>query len=162
MTTENILPKSAKRNWDDAQIEQLTRLWTSGRYSFTQIGIEMDMTRSQIAGMVRRLGITRPNKPPKAPRPARIAKPAANAIIAARLRAKKPPKAQPQPPVIEPVAIGKPWLDRRRGECAFPVSGHGDDVLSCCSPTGGATYCERHAKVMFLPIPRPLRVRVSA
>ena len=162
MTTEIILAKSPQSNWNDERISQLTELWTSGKYSFSQIGAEMDMTRSQIAGMVRRLGITRPNKPTKAPRPARIAKPAANAIIAARLRAKKPPKVNLPSPVIEPVSIGKPWLERRRGECAFPVSGHGDDVLSCCSPTGGGTYCERHAKLMFLPPPRPLRVRITA
>ncbi len=42
----------------------------------------------------------------------------------------------------------RPWLSRRRHECAFPVAGEGATTLSCCNPCGRWTYCEAHRGVM--------------
>lgn len=48
-----------------------------------------------------------------------------------------------------PTSAAKPWLARRFGECAYPVSGLGADVLSCCAGTDGQTYCATHRARMF-------------
>jgi hypothetical protein len=42
----------------------------------------------------------------------------------------------------------RPWLTRRKGECAFPVDGEGWTVRSCCAPCPGATYCRAHRRKM--------------
>lgn len=50
----------------------------------------------------------------------------------------------------------RPWLTRKFGECAYPVSGEGADVFSCCAPTSGASsYCGAHARLCFNPAPKP-------
>lgn len=51
----------------------------------------------------------------------------------------------------------RPWLERRFGECAFPVAGLGADTLSCCTDTDGATYCAAHRKIMIAEAPPPRR-----
>ena len=58
-----------------------------------------------------------------------------------------------------PAAIAaspRPWIERRRGECAFPVSGHGWRVRSCCNPCASETYCPSHAAIMRGPPAAPL------
>jgi hypothetical protein len=45
----------------------------------------------------------------------------------------------------------RPWLTRKRGECAFPVEGEGHLTLSCCNPTHGRTYCPAHRSAMQGP-----------
>jgi len=48
-----------------------------------------------------------------------------------------------------PIALApRPWLERRDGECAFPVDGESWLTRSCCNPCGAATYCQTHAAVM--------------
>ena len=45
----------------------------------------------------------------------------------------------------------RPWVTRRRGECAYPVAGRGADTLSCCRPSGPAQYCPGHLDRMRGP-----------
>src|SRR5579875_4114545 len=48
----------------------------------------------------------------------------------------------------------RPWLTRKAGECAFPVLGEGEDVLSCCRPATDGPYCAAHrAKMKGPPAP---------
>ena len=47
----------------------------------------------------------------------------------------------------------RPWLSRDDGECAYPVSGHGAAVKSCCQPCPGQTYCPPHRAAMLRPPP---------
>jgi hypothetical protein len=44
------------------------------------------------------------------------------------------------------VSGAKPWLERAAGECAWPVSGDGWKVRSCCAPITrrGSSYCDAH------------------
>lgn len=106
---------------------------------------------------------SRPERQPRPPRPAREPRPP---------RAPKPPRAaRPKvrraldkgPPI--PVLTGaeiearvgevagsrpRPWMERGFGQCAWPVSGDGAAVLSCCAPcTGLRRYCDPHFEVMF-------------
>ena len=45
----------------------------------------------------------------------------------------------------------KPWEDRERGECAWPIDGGGQpaDTLSCCNSCGKEGYCLPHLAVMW-------------
>lgn len=52
--------------------------------------------------------------------------------------------------------VGRPWLGREPGECAFVVAGDGEWVLSCRAPgksphRGWASYCEAHAGALKAP-----------
>lgn len=61
----------------------------------------------------------------------------------------------------------RPWLTRRFGECAWPISGAGIDTVSCCAATSnpGKPYCAAHAAVAFTtPVKRernPVPLRPS-
>ncbi len=48
-------------------------------------------------------------------------------------------------------SLSRPWLSRRVGECAFPVSGEGWETKSCCTPCGLDVYCTAHKQVMRGP-----------
>lgn len=45
----------------------------------------------------------------------------------------------------------RPWHTRAAGECAFPVETGGAGLLSCCNPSGPATYCPPHRTAMRGP-----------
>ena len=45
---------------------------------------------------------------------------------------------------ITPIRFPRPWTSRKAGECAFPVFGEGEDVLSCCRPPPAGDYCAAH------------------
>ncbi|MEO8811605.1 MAG: GcrA family cell cycle regulator [Caulobacteraceae bacterium] len=57
----------------------------------------------------------------------------------------------PGAPPLELAANPRPWLERRAGQCAFPVDGESWDTRSCCNPSGAHTYCEAHRAVMRGP-----------
>lgn len=66
-------------------------------------------------------------------------------------------------PIKAPLAAdipitAKSWLDRKSGECAFPVDGEGADTRSCCGKTDGSTYCDPHRLVMYVD-GRPAKLR---
>lgn len=43
----------------------------------------------------------------------------------------------------------RPWEQRRRGECAFPVAGYGAGTLSCCELVEpGRPYCLGHLEFL--------------
>jgi hypothetical protein len=47
--------------------------------------------------------------------------------------------------------LARPWLERKKGECAFPVGGESLSLLACCRPSGTAAYCRSHAAAMRGP-----------
>lgn len=49
----------------------------------------------------------------------------------------------------------KPWLDREKGMCAFPVEGDGWNVRSCCEPVSKGAYCAEHYAVIYKPTKQP-------
>jgi len=143
--------------WDEQRVDQLAAMWCSGRFSFRQIAAIMQTSRCSVAGKVARLGLKRDviYKAPPAPRKA--PKPATNAVRAARIRSRN---NRPPTPVKAdtPTNEGKPWLERKRGECAFPVGGLGDAVISCCAPSPDSVYCQHHRDLMFV---KPAKARNS-
>lgn len=45
----------------------------------------------------------------------------------------------------------KRLLERKFGECCFPVEGDGSDTLYCCEPAiTGKHYCKKHYRVMYV------------
>ena len=101
-------------------------------------------------------------------RPSRALK-VARAVATAREAVERPkdtysPKPVPGTPIKAPVAADIPatakvWIERRFGECAFPVDGEGAETRSCCGPTGqGSAYCNTHRRVMYVAS-RPLKTR---
>lgn len=55
-------------------------------------------------------------------------------------------KLPPSAPIVADVSNARPWLERERGQCAFPLGGRGA-VMSCCFPTE-ETYCPAHRQAM--------------
>ncbi|MBS0409795.1 MAG: hypothetical protein JSR86_07760 [Proteobacteria bacterium] len=55
----------------------------------------------------------------------------------------------PLPPQTPVLCEPRPWLSRSENECAYPVAGEGDDVLSCCNTPVRGGYCEGHRAAMF-------------
>ncbi|MGH7018087.1 MAG: hypothetical protein ACRED8_13515, partial [Caulobacteraceae bacterium] len=57
----------------------------------------------------------------------------------------------PEPPAS--IALGpRPWMERGRGECAFPIgapaSGEERLLFACCNPCGDAGYCPPHLAIL--------------
>ena len=50
----------------------------------------------------------------------------------------------------------RPWPTRGPEECAFPVSGEGASLNSCCNPCPGTTYCEAHRQILKGPPAPPI------
>lgn len=140
--------------WTPDMDAQITTLWYEGR-SATQIGALVGKTRNAVIGRVHRLRLKRAmaSPPPAKPKPHRRGGAAPSRIRSARLASPKPAKATvaKSPDIhLVPSETARHWTTRGYGECAFPVAGDGEHVLSCCAATGdGATYCADHRKVMY-------------
>jgi hypothetical protein len=85
-------------------------------------------------------------KPPK-PRTARMNIHPSN-IVRSRNSRIHDPGLREKPPVID-YTHARPWIERKPGQCAFPI-GTGGDLLSCCAPTE-RTYCRACETVMYQP-----------
>lgn len=167
--------------WTDEAITSLKAWWAEGLSART-IGERLGVSRNAVLGKIHRLGCATRALPSA---PTRIRLGLAKAGGAPKqARAPKPPKvkrqrvvnsfaavnaarraASPQgPEIIEPVPVvfdatkAKPWLERRFGECAYPISGTGADTFSCCLPTGEHTYCKAHRRIMFVKPEPPKRL----
>ena len=58
----------------------------------------------------------------------------------------KPAPPKPLPAVVvEEGSLARPWEERPRGHCAWPLDGPDGSVWSCCVPCEG-TYCIPHLK----------------
>jgi GcrA cell cycle regulator len=150
-------------SWTDARIAQLERLWAEG-LSATGIAEALgEVSRSAVLGKLYRLELLGSRKPASAPRryaPAADVQPA----LAASLPLRAPPGSRPEPPepprsswreaAFAPLAgtRPRPWLSRAVGECAFPVGGDGDALVSCCARVKArSAYCPAHHAVVFKP-----------
>lgn len=113
-------------------------------------------TRSAVIGKAHRLGWAEERDPALA---------AANQVRAGRLIARalrplRPPQGGPARSTAVP-CTPKPWMQREAGECAFPVRGDGEAVISCCAPSGSQTYCAAHTAQMYAPRPEAQRVALE-
>lgn len=158
--------------WTEERTNDLIKRWDSGE-SAGEICNRFRCTRSAVIGKIHRLRqqgrITRVDAP-RTPgdgvssNKARARVKRERRTQAPTLRAvPRPPRAEPRPPrpAID-YSNAKPWTERRFGECAFPI-GSGADALSCCAPTGGATYCGPCRGLMYRPVqPTPKQTRKLA
>jgi|GEM_PF-1741017 len=67
------------------------------------------------------------------------------------------PETRALPPLreVKTSVEPRPWLTRKFGECAWPVSGEGADVFSCCAPVAqiDPPYCAAHMRLRSMPSP---------
>jgi GcrA cell cycle regulator len=149
--------------WTDARIAQLTKLWTAGVSAAGIAEALGDVSRSAVLGKLHRLKLLRSRPPASAPRrydgpPIRTAPPEPAAACVAE-RDATPWAGPPSPPrspwreaAFAPLkgTLPKPWLTRDFGECAFPVGGAGEGLLSCCAlARPRSAYCEAHHRIVF-------------
>jgi hypothetical protein len=136
-------PEPFSRNaWTPDEDRLAKEMAEQGRSS-REIGKVLGRSRNAILGRFHRLGVKWEGK---------WAKPKQLVVD---------PKAEPapSPPAVFNIADyppNRPWLERRRGECAFPVTGAGADTVSCCARTegkGADVYCAQHREVMYVPKP---------
>lgn len=142
--------------WTEERVKLVTELWTSG-LSASQCAAKLGgVTRNAVIGKVTRLGLAeRARRPVSTPGPRTTKLKITNTGGARRVAAIRRPIVQPPEPVAPyDATFSRPWLERGSRQCAFPVTGSGADVWSCCAPTAEkATYCGAHAAVMFNPQP---------
>lgn len=154
--------------WNEAQLATLRDRFAAGD-SFSQIAalIGGGCSRNAALGKAHRLGLTRgailnrhprPARKPKPPRPAKpvlraarpqpAPKPAkprlaihGNGAVVEVAKA-PPPLAMLKRRAFEPLqnAPPKPWIERRDGECTWPVG----DGMSCCAPVHKRGWCWEH------------------
>lgn len=141
--------------WTDERTESLCKLWAAGETgSMIARQLGGGLSRSAVIAKVFRLRL--PKRPKEAGDTASKINRASNHQRPAKPRAptvpkSRPPRDTPQPSPDIIATHPKPWTERRFGECAYPVSGEGADVFSCCEPapkTARWNYCPAHMRLM--------------
>jgi hypothetical protein len=123
-----------KRQWTDEKADRLRSLWVMG-YGPTAISKMIGKTPDSISAKARDLGL-----PPSS-------YPATRASAPARAYTSPPPRPPVNPDMWLTTLTSRPWMDRERGECDFPLGDKGA-VHSCCNPVaGGDHYCTHHRAV---------------
>lgn len=147
--------------WTDARVAQLTQLWTQGVSASGIAEALGDVSRSAVLGKLHRLRLLRSRAPASAPRryegpmsapPAPTAGPPQ--VAGRRAGPPEPAKSAWREAAFAPLPGTAPrdWLSRRFGECAFPVGGDGDALMSCCAPVRSrSAYCPTHHAIAFRP-----------
>jgi hypothetical protein len=161
-------------DWNEATLGILKERFEAGD-SFTQIADALTqatgvaVTRNAAIGKVHRLHWTRSCdanagagstviKPVRGPGAAAafargFKRPKLKLVIAGKgavlvVPAAAAPKLPPPREIdVSVAAEPKPWIERKFGECAWPVDGAGADTRSCCNPTAGKTYCTTHEAI---------------
>ena len=140
--------------WSAVETEYAVKHWREGKSAgevakLLNKAFGTQRTRNSVIGRLHRLGEGRPES-------ANIRKASSRVVMARIAKAKpvpkvrvfSPPKPLPAPVVIPAdVSFARPWLERERGQCAFPLGEKGA-VMSCCFPTD-ETYCTVHRQAMF-------------
>ena len=141
--------------WDMAEpLAMLRELWADDRISVTQIGVRMTaafrkkVTRNAVIGKAHRLGLN--VEFPRAGNKDKEANRVRGMMAAREKRVKRDriqlEKAAAAKPILADVSYARPWPERERGQCAFPL-GDRYAVMSCCFPTD-ETYCAAHRQAM--------------
>lgn len=146
--------------WTDARIAQLTRLWTEGVSASGIAEALGDVSRSAVLGKLHRLRLLGARQSAAAPRRydgpilSAPSRPRVDAPVRGLLAAAppEPPRSPWNEAVFAPLpgTVARPWLSREAGECAFPVGGDGDALLSCCAKAAPrSAYCSTHHAIAF-------------
>lgn len=164
-------------SWTQERTETARKLWIEGKSASEIAKAIGDVSRNAVIGKMHRIGAAGPGSPnrqvtfrPRAykeprPRKQRVsrsrpddgfsfgsfkARPrlgiAGKGMVFEKPKGRKPRTEPPVPPADIALAP-RHWETRRFGECAFPISGEGADVQSCCNKTA-KTYCDEHQRRM--------------
>jgi GcrA cell cycle regulator len=149
-------------SWTDARIAQLRRLWTAGVSAAGIAEALGDVSRSAVLGKLYRLdllGSRKPASPPRryeGPSGAHLGLRRAPIVRRDLAQPKAAPSEPPSAPWREqaftplPGTLPRPWLSRASGECAFPVGGEGEALVSCCAAVRPrSAYCPGHHPIVF-------------
>jgi len=124
--------------------------------------VQGGQVRQSVIGIVHRMGLIGQRQEPKSPGPMRGAPslPRPMRFTPTKVIVEpSPPKPLPKFRPIVARGVPRPWLDRKFGECAFPINGEDGEVLSCCAlvdtkDDGSLShYCLEHRKRMYAPKP---------
>jgi GcrA cell cycle regulator len=141
-------------SWSQATLDLLFNLHVRQGLSAAQTAraIGGGMTRNAVLGKAQRMGWSRPRD---APPPPGLTRADDRRCASGRRAGPRLGKDRPLPKLREVIVAGtpRPWTERRRGECAYPI---GEPCqpglqLSCCARTGGGTYCPAHKALMTQP-----------
>ena len=130
--------------WSEDVLRAARRLYVEQGLSASESARRLGVSRSALIGKAHRMGWAAERDP-------RLA--IANQLRGGRAvaRALRPARPDiPLPPDLVVPCTPRPWMERAPGQCAFPVSGEGEAVMSCCSPSGLRSYCPAHAAAMFI------------
>lgn len=130
--------------WTDDVLRAARRLYLEEGMSASESARRLGISRSALIGKAHRMGWAAQRDPAVA-----IANQVRGGRALARaLRPRRPDV--PLPPQPDVPCSPRPWMDRRPGECAFPVAGEGEAVMSCCAPSGLRSYCPPHTAAMYV------------
>jgi GcrA cell cycle regulator len=149
-------------NWTAERVDDLRRMWTAGQ-SCSEIGRHFGITRSAIAGKVRRLDLER-----RAPSPS----PLSGRVRVVRMgnpkncnplgygSHKNRPKAVPKPvklipePPKPPAALMLPLTALASTSCRWPIGDPGAEGFGFCGcyRFGMSKYCEYHHRLAYVPL----------
>ncbi|MGH6987213.1 MAG: hypothetical protein ACRED9_10300 [Caulobacteraceae bacterium] len=126
-------PDPKPSQWSEAVDVEARRLWAAGA-SAAEIGEAIGRSAFAVASRMRRKQLAR----------APIQRQGAGPVLADQPLPAEPPAS---------IALGpRPWMERSKGECAFPIgtpaTGEERLVSSCCNPCGEAGYCRAHLAVL--------------
>ena len=99
------------------------------------------LTRNAVIGKRDRLGIKGPAKEPRQAQ-------GETGRLVARLNVRKkpnPPREIPPSDVWNDLPGSRPFLERKRDECAWPVG----EGRVCCKPVEQGSYCSLHASIAY-------------
>jgi GcrA cell cycle regulator len=152
------MPVSIGPGWTAERKAELRKLWIAGQ-SASQIAKHLKVTRNAVIGKVHRLGMSgraaasAPDRLARVPKVKRDVVRSTNQAKGAIVRKQRQddvpapaPKVDLQPiPLTVESPNARPWMERRGGECKWPLGERGA-IMSCCNPIWRRDYCEGHAR----------------
>jgi GcrA cell cycle regulator len=144
-------PTNNKIPWTMEDDLLLSKLWKED-HTATEIGRLMGRTKNSVIGRARRIGVSSGdgNRKVKMIQKIALERHAKKRTVESAITYIKPPRPRPKKtPRVEEFEYAKPLLDRVPGECAYPVK-IGEDWYSCCAPVRRGSYCDWHAKIMYV------------
>lgn len=115
----------------------LTNLRDEG-WTYKQMGDHLGLSRDQISGMIKRLGLQRPKEGTERGWDAKRA----NATNPKKKPLPKPPKP------LGPIGTFPDGMDY----CRYPVNADDKPFQVCANP--GFPYCDHHHKICRIPVPK--------
>ena len=131
-------------SWTDERVEELKRLWESGK-SASEIGKILSVSKNSVVGKAHRLKLqSRPSPIRRAP----AAKPKAEA-----------PKPVAKPPVevaLPPAPPPQSGVKTKGPKCLWPIGDPGDDDFHFCEAPAvpSKPYCAEHCARAYITKPR--------